>query len=153
MRAARVRVVDDEDVARLQAVGAAFPDVLDHCARRELHDADEDRQSQLPLRDHLAVVLRVDAIRAVEALGDDGRERRALEGEVHLARDLLEPVLHDHQRDRIDRLHAIPRTEMMRLPSASTSTRSPGSTTAVESNCSTIAGPSNWTPTASRSRR
>ena len=108
VRAARVRVVDDEDVAGLEAVGAALRDVLDHRARRELHDADEDRQPELALRDDLAVVLRVDAVGAVEALRDDGRERRALEGEVHLARDLLQPVLDDDQRDRIDRLHASP---------------------------------------------
>src|SRR5262249_4320674 len=71
-----------------------------------LHDADEDRQPELALGDDLAVVLVVDAVGAVEALGDHRRERGALEREVHLARDLLESVLHDDQRDGIDGAHA-----------------------------------------------
>jgi hypothetical protein len=57
VRAAEIGVVDDVDVARLQVLGA-----VDHGLGAELHRADEDRQSQLALRDQFARAAVVDAI-------------------------------------------------------------------------------------------
>ena len=99
MRAAAVRVVDEEDVARRDVARA-----LDDRARGELHDAHEDGQPQLALGDDVAGVAVVDAVGTVEALGDDRREGGALEGEIHLAGHLLEAVLDDDEGDGVDRL-------------------------------------------------
>ena len=102
MGAAAVGIVDEEDVALHHlALG------LDDRARGELHDAHEDRQTELALGDDVARVAIVDAVRAIEALGDDRREGRALERQIHLAGHLLQAVLHDDQRDGIDHAHAI----------------------------------------------
>ena len=98
--AAEVGVVDGEDVALVHG-GLGGDQVLG----RELHRADEDRQPQLALGDELAVLARVDAVGAVEALRDDGTEGRADEGEVHLVADLLQAALHHAESDGIERAH------------------------------------------------
>ena len=97
MGAAEIGIVDDDNVARLKVVAA-----LDHRLGGELHDADEDRQAQLALGDDLAGVAMVDAVGAVEGLGDDRRERGLLVHQVHLARDLAQAVLDDREGDRIE---------------------------------------------------
>ena len=101
VRAAEVRVVDDEDVARLERDLQALH-ALDHRLHRELHRADEHRQAELALRDQLAGRQVVDAVGAVERLGDHRAERAAHEGEVHLVADLLQAVLKHAERDRVD---------------------------------------------------
>ena len=92
MRPAEVGVVDDDHVALGERAL-----VLDDLARRLLHHPEEDGEPQLALRDDLPVVPVVDAVGAVERLGDDRGERRLLVDQVHLARDLAEPVLDDGQ--------------------------------------------------------
>jgi hypothetical protein len=69
--------------------------------------ADEHREPELALRDQRAVARRIDAVRAVQRLGDHRREGRAHEREVHLVADLLQAVLDDGQRDRIELAHGV----------------------------------------------
>ena len=144
--AAEVRVVDREDVA-LAHRGPGGDQVLG----RELHGADEDRQTQLALRDQLAVLLGVDAVGAIQPLRDDRAEGRADEGEVHLVADLLQAALHHAEGDGIELAH--PLTSRIRLPMESREARLPGSTTLVQSVCCTIAGPGKdaWSGRRSRS--
>ena len=97
--AAEVGVVDQHDVAGLQVVAR-----LDHGLRGRLHDAEEDRQPELALRDDLAGLGIVDAVGAVVGLRDHRRERGALVHQVHLARDLLEAALDHRERDRVERI-------------------------------------------------
>src|SRR5882757_2473333 len=146
--AAQIRVVDDEDVAFAEIGGA-----IDHGLRRELHRPDENRQSQLALSDQFAGVACIDSVRPVEAFGNDGAERRANEGQVHFIADLLQAVLNDRERDRIEPSHvgSFP-TLMMMLPDESMCAWSLGSITVVASNCSMIAGPDNCSPTDNCSR-
>src|SRR6185437_16324206 len=117
---------------------------------------DEDRQAEIALGDELAGVAVIDAVRAIERLGDDRAEGGAHEGEIHLVADLLQAVLNDRQGDRVEggghRLSRVA-TVMTRFPSLSTVTRSPGSMTVVASSCSTIAGPANSEPRGRCSRR
>ncbi len=49
VRAAEIGIVQNEDVAFLEVLGA-----VDYGARRELHRTHEDRQAQFALRDELA---------------------------------------------------------------------------------------------------
>ena len=141
VRAAEVGIVDDVDVAGLGRAGLALADQADQLARRILHGADEHRQAQLALADQRAGRPVVDARRAVVGLGDDGREGRAREGDVHLVADLAERGLDHGQRDGVDGAHAAPPTAMRRLPMASTVATAPGSMTVVASICCTMAGP------------
>ena len=83
------------------AISAAC-DALDHRLRRELHRADEHRQAEFALRDQLAGVAVIDAVGAVEGLGDHRPEGRAHEREVHLVADLLQAGLDDRERERVD---------------------------------------------------
>ncbi len=104
MRSAKVRVVDDDHVAGLELVQAVrLP--LDDVTHRRLHHTHEQRQPASALHDQLTIVSSIDAIRAVHRLGDDGRERRLLLGEIHLACDHDEAVVDDGERDGIE-LHA-----------------------------------------------
>ena len=80
---------------------------LDHRLHRELHRADEHRQAELALRDQLAAVAVVDAVGAVERLGDHRAEGAADEREVHLVADLHQAVLQDRERDGVERLMAL----------------------------------------------
>ena len=147
--AAEVGVVDGEDVA-LADGGLRGDQVLGG----ELHGADEDRQPQLALRDQLAVLLRIDAVGAVEPFRDDRAEGRAHEGEVHLVAHLLQAALHHAEGDGVElaRSPAHPPISRIKLPMASREARSPGSTTLVQSRCCTIAGPSKRAPAGRRSR-
>ena len=95
--AAQVGVVDDEEVA-----GREVPGALDHRLGAELHGADEDRQSQLALRDQLAGGGVVDAVGAIQRLGDHRAERGADERQVHLVAHLLQAVLDHREGDRIE---------------------------------------------------
>ena len=78
-------------------------DALDHRLHRELHRADEHRQAELALGDQLAGVAVVDAVGAVERLGDHRAERRAHERQVHLVADLLQAVLQHREGDGVER--------------------------------------------------
>ena len=76
---------------------------LDHRLHRELHRADEDRQAELALGDQLAGLAVVDAVGAVERLGDHRAEGAAHERQVHLVADLHQAVLQDREGDGINR--------------------------------------------------
>ena len=80
---------------------------LDHRLDGELHRADEDRQPELALGDQLAAVAVVDAVGAVERLGDHRAEGAAHERQVHLVADLHQAVLQDGQGDGVDRHAAV----------------------------------------------
>ena len=95
--AAEIGVVDDVEIARREVAGA-----LDHRLGAELHGPDEDRQTQLALRDQLAGGGVVDAVGAIERLRDHRAEGGAHEGEVHLVAHLLQTVLDDREGDRIE---------------------------------------------------
>ena len=82
--------------------GLALADQADEIARSSLHGADEHRQPKFALRDQRAGVAVVDAVGAVVGLRDDGRERRAREGDVHLVADLPQARLDDGEREGID---------------------------------------------------
>ena len=101
--AAKIGVVEDEHVARVQRDRVAL-DPLDHRSHRELHGADEHRQSQLALRDQRAILCGVDAVRAVKRLGNHRRERRAHERQIHLVADLVEAVLDHGEGDGVEHL-------------------------------------------------
>ncbi len=151
MGAAEIGVVDDEDIAWVHR-----PRPLDHRLRRELHGADENRQAEIALGDELAGIAVIDAVGAVERLGDHRAEGGAHEGEVHLVANLLQPVLDHGEGNGVEGgRHWSPRavSVTMRLPKASTVTLSPGSITVVASSCSTIAGPMNSAPRGRLSRR
>ena len=74
MRAAKIGIVDDIDVAGLGRGRAALADQPDQFGRRILHRPDKDGQAACPLRDQGAVIGGIDAVRPVIRLGDDGRE-------------------------------------------------------------------------------
>ena len=147
MRAAEIRVVDDEHVAGLDAFRALY-----HRLGGELHGADEHRQAQFALRDQRAVVAVVNAVGTVHGLGDHRRKRRATERQVHFVADLVEAVLDHGQGDGVELHIASFHTVTSRLPSASSSTRLPGSITVVQSSCSMMAGPVNLASCGSLSR-
>ncbi len=132
-----LRETAPDDVAGFRRRRQTLADPLKDGAGRELHDADKDRQALGALRDQAAVHGRIDPVRAVVGLGDDGGEGGAREGEVHLVADLLKARLDHGQCDGVD--HAA--TSTIRFPSASWVTRAPGSMTMVVSICSIIAGP------------
>ena len=100
VRAAEIRIVDDEHVARMER-DLQPVDALDHRLHRELHRADEHRQPELALRDQLAGVAVVDAVGAIERLRDHRAERAAHEREVHLVADLHQAVLQDREGDGV----------------------------------------------------
>ena len=97
MRAADVGIVHQDDVAVLEIAA-----VRNHTAARLLHHADENRQAELTLSDHIAVLLGIDPVGAVEGLRDHRREGRLLVNQIHLAADLLQPFFDDRKRDGID---------------------------------------------------
>ena len=135
VRAAEIGIVDDVDVAGLRRAGFALADQSDQLGGGILHGADEHRQPQLALADQRTRRLVVDAGGAVVGLGDDRREGRAREGDVHLVADLAERGLDHGQRDGVDGAHGPPPTAMRRLPMASTVAAAPGSITVVASIC------------------
>jgi hypothetical protein len=143
--AAEIRVVDDPDVAFVEA--ALRLGDLDEVLDRELHVGEEDRQAVAALGDRFAGDWMKDAVGAVVRLGDDRRERGVDEMEVHLVADLLEAAL-DHGES--DRIHHLAPTIM--LARASIFTLMPGSIKVVVSSCSTTAGPSNVWPGLRSSR-
>ena len=144
--AAEVGVVDREDVALAYFVGL----VAIRCSVENCMVPTKTGKPQLALRDQLAVLPGVDAVRAVEPLRDYGAEGRANEGEVHLVADLLQAALHHAEGDGVERAH--PLTSRIRLPMASREARLPGSTTLVQSVCCTMAGPGKDAPSGRRSR-
>src|SRR6187431_973624 len=77
-----------------------------------------------------------DAVRAVVGLGDDRRDCRMDQMQVHLVGDLLERAAHHRKCDGIG--HA---ASTMTFWKRSTRTFMRGSTTVVVSDCSMIAGP------------
>ncbi len=152
--AAEIGVVDDVDVAGLGPAGLALGDEADDVAGRVLHRADEDRQAELALGDQRAGVAVVDAVGAVVGLGDDRREGRAREGDVHLVADLLQAGLDDGEGQGVDgggrsvEGHAF----TLRLPMESTVATAPGSMTVVASICWITAGPATEAPMGRASR-
>ena len=107
MRAAIVRIVEDEGVAGFEA--ALGGDLRDHGTHREGHGADEDRQALRALHERVAGLRMVQAVAGVARLGDDGVEGAAIERRVHLVGDLLEPALQHGQRHGVDRHSYNPR--------------------------------------------
>src|SRR6185503_7672145 len=133
-------------VARLEA--AFLSDQLDDVGDGELHVREEHRQPVTSLRDRLAGRRMEDAVRAVVGFGDDRRDRRMDEMQVHLVGDLFERAAHDRECDGIG--HA-PST--MTFWKRSTRTFMRGSTTVVVSDCSMIAGPAMVMPGLRSARR
>ena len=107
--AAKVRIVDDEDVALRKVL---YP--LYHRAHGELHDADKVWQAPRALHDYLAVAHMVDAAGAVETVGDDRRERHPLQGGVHLVGDLFQSAANDGQCDGVQSHVTSPRSSSCR---------------------------------------
>ena len=99
VRAADIGIVDDPHVARLEA--AFLLDERDQVGDGELHVGEEHRQAVAPLRDGLARDGMEDAVRAVVGLGDDRRDRRMDEMQIHLVADLLQRAAHDRECDGV----------------------------------------------------
>ena len=137
MRAAKVGVVDDVDVARFGGQGLPAGDAFDQMAGGELHGAHEDGQAARSLGDERSVGGGIDAVGTVVRLGYHGREGGAREGQVHLVADLLQSGLNDGEGDGVDHCGTL----TMRLASASSVTVQPGSMRVVVSICSMMAGP------------
>ena len=102
VRAAEIGIVDDIDVALLRRQAASVADHLDDGAGGILHDADEDRQALVALRDQRAVFGRVDAVGAVVRLGDHRREGCTGESEIHLVAGLLQGGLDDGEGEGVE---------------------------------------------------
>ena len=100
MRSAEVGVVQHPHVAWLEA--ALLLREVDDVLRRELHVRKKHGQPVTTLGDRLAGLRIENAVRAVVRLGDDRRDRRMDQVQVHLVRGLLERTAHDGKRDRID---------------------------------------------------
>ena len=145
MGTTNIGVVQDPYVPALET--AVLLGDLQDVLGRELHIGEEHRQAVATLRNRFPRFRVEDAMRAVVGFGNDGRDRRMDQVQIHLVGDLFERAAHHGQRDRIDHL-----TSTNRLPNASTRVTIPGSTTVVVSFCSTIAGPSNCMPGARSSR-
>ena len=97
MRARAVRVVVEDDVARLERLLAA--DLGDGRLDAEVHRAHEDQEARrLREQPHLAVV---DRDREVDHLVDHGRERGADQRPLHLLGGGVEPVPDHLGRDRV----------------------------------------------------
>ena len=99
--AAEIGVVDDVEVARREVAGA-----LDHRLGAELHGADEDGKAELALGNQLAGGGVVDAVGAIQRLGDHRAERGPHESQVHLVAHLLQAVVDHRQGDRIESVRA-----------------------------------------------
>ncbi len=153
--AAVVGIVGDEHVARLDLVLRKAR--AQGCDRAD-HRAEMDRHA-VRLGDHVAVGIE-DRRRAVRALLDVGRERRAgqrrahlLGGEEQIARHRLggyRVCCRSHWATLVTEVLA---RSSSRLARASTRTVQAGGTTVVASICSTIAGPANVAPIGSAVRR
>jgi hypothetical protein len=102
--AAVVRVVGDEHVAGLDALPAVAPQDLVH---RPDHGAQVDRNA-LRQRDHFPLRIE-DRRRAVRALLDVGRERRARERRAHLLRGREQEAGDDLGTNRVNGLRRFTR--------------------------------------------
>jgi hypothetical protein len=100
MRAAHIRIVDDEDVAILKGVRSIY-----HRLRRKLHRSDKNRQSQLTLGNEFAGFAMINPVGTVQTLCNHRAEGSPNEGHIHFVANLLQTVLNDGQGDRIDLLH------------------------------------------------
>ena len=97
VRARAVRVVVEDDVARLERIAAA--DAGDRGLDAEVHRAHEEGQARrLREQPHPAVV---DRDGEVEHLVDDGRERGADQRPLHLLGGRVEAVADHLGRDRV----------------------------------------------------
>ncbi len=61
-----------------------------------------------PLRDQGAVISRIDTVRPVICLGNDRRESRPREAEIHFIADLLQAGLNDAESNGIEAHHLLP---------------------------------------------
>jgi hypothetical protein len=106
MRAAQIGIVDDEDVAWIDLAGIVGFHTLDDRPGRKLHGADENRQSQLALRNQRAVDGVVNPVGTIHSLRNHWRKGRANERQVHFVADLDQAVLDDGQGDGVEIGHA-----------------------------------------------
>ena len=136
VRAADVRVVDREHVARVDVVGER----LDHRLAGEVQRADVDGDVLRPLHDRVALAI-TERGREVTRV-DDERVARAQDLLGHLVDDRDEGVLQHLERDRVEgvtsllrgrRRHSCSSRCMRMFSHSSTSARQPGGTTVVES--------------------
>ena len=109
VRAAQMRVVEDENIAVLRGVA----ELVDHGLYREGHDAHKDRQPRFALHQRVAGFGVVQAVAGVVRLGDDGVEGRAKQRRVHFVGDLLHPAREDGECDRVNLGHAFAFTSAM----------------------------------------
>jgi hypothetical protein len=146
VRAAGVRVVVQEDVARVDVVAELLADRAHrpadgHDVQRVVLALGHGHDLGLAVHEHAGEVL---------ALVEDGRVRGAHEGDAHLAHDRHEGLAQDLERDGVD--HAASVRSRIRLPWSSTSPAQPGGITVVAPNSSTMAGPARRAPSGSFSR-
>ena len=95
VRSAEIGIVYDIDITFFGWQRPAVPDEFDECHGGELHRADKDRQSKLPLCDQLAAIRVIYAVGTVVGFRDDRRKGGTRECQVHLVTDLLETRLYD----------------------------------------------------------
>ena len=98
MRAARVGIVEDENIAVCN-----IGEFVDHRLGGERHNSDEDRQAGLALHQRLAGFSVVQPVAGVVRLGDGGVEGGAEQRGVHLVSQFFQPALQHRERDRIHR--------------------------------------------------
>ena len=143
-------VVGGDHVARFERIRW---ELREHVAQGRGRGAGERRHAVAPLGNR--VPLRVeDHDRQIPALAHDGRERAADEGGDDLVGDPDQPIPHDGQTHRVDRVAAHESlssfaSSATRFRRASTVARSPGPSTQVDSRSSMTAGPSIIVPTSS----
>ncbi len=146
LAAEAVRVVGEEDVARVDVLAEVLPDVPHD--RRERPELDGEGQ---PLRDQLAVAV-AERRRVVHRVADDRRVRAAHHDERHLVGHRRERVLDHLERDGIDPDSGHASRAMSMFPSESSVARQSGGTTQVASYSSTISGPSRGGESSSAAR-
>ena len=132
VRSARVGVVEDPHVAGLWRP-------LQHGGNRVRHRA-EVHGNVLGLRDHPSALVE-DRRRAVAALLDVRRERRAHERSAHLLRDRPQERADDLQLDVHHGSRSVRRSRI-KVPWRSVSPDQPGGTQAVAPGSATTCGPS-----------